>query len=335
MPQAPFNLHVVSLPMTAAFTNAQASMQERNVVLVESLDGRGWGEAAPVSGQDESISDLIAQAKAGLATPTLAAGVDEALADAEARTSGVELERFGDVVPVCLAVGLDDPIRTVAKAMERGINQFKLKVAAGRTAHVAQVKGRYPDAVVGIDGNGSFGANDWDLDDISGLGLAFAEELYTDMSGPAADEFTSRTGVTMFADESIRSADDAREFLARSATGGITIKPGRIGWTGARSVRDEYVAQGRAFRFSGLLETSIGRAYTNRLAGDPRATVSDVAPSSWFFDDLVGTSYDLGGAVAIPTGPGIGINPDPGLLERYRTDLIEVELNLPAGRDRG
>ena len=105
----------------------------------------------------------------------------------------------------------------------------------------------------------------------------------------------------------------------------MTIKPGRLGWTGALQAIDTAHSLGKLWRASGLLETGIGRSFTNHLAVREDAFTSDVAPASWFFEDDVVHSADVSGdAVTIVDGAGIGIAPDPGMLERYRVATYEL-----------
>jgi hypothetical protein len=87
---------------------------------------------------------------------------------------------------------------------------------------------------------------------------------------------------------------------------------------------------GKAWRASGLLETSIGRSFTNSLAGFADASVSDVAPASWFIEDVV----DPNTGTALPP-----MVPDPDRLERWRVERFSVEvepaLSRPGDPDRG
>ncbi|MGI9667430.1 MAG: enolase C-terminal domain-like protein [Acidimicrobiia bacterium] len=335
MPVIAATLHALALPMNAAFRNAQTSADLRRVVLVEVAgEAAGWGEAAPFPGQDERLDVLIASAREGIATPTLAAALDEATADSAARWAGDALESFGASVPVCLAIGLDDPAAAISDAVDLGVRRFKVKVAGGKTSHVADIRKQFPTVAIGVDGNGSMTPGEWDTAEVASLELSFAEELFSEMTDGAVGDFTAATGVPMFADESVRSVTDAHALIASAVPIGITIKPGRLGWSGARQVRDLCVASKRPFRFSGLLESSIGRSFTDRLATDPRATFSDVAPASWFLKDVVSGAGMTGGSVEIPTGAGMGRTPDPELLEAYRTDRIEVLINRQADRDR-
>ncbi len=83
---------------------------------------------------------------------------------------------------------------------------------------------------------------------------------------------------------------------------------------------------GKKWRASGLIETGLGRAYADLLASDPTAFISDVAPAELFLSaDVTASRFD-GGVIRVPSGPGLGIAPDPDLIEALRTDLIEVEI---------
>jgi L-alanine-DL-glutamate epimerase-like enolase superfamily enzyme len=49
-----------------------------------------------------------------------------------------------------------------------------------------------------------------------------------------------------------------------------------------------------------------------------------VAPANWFFErDIVETRF-VDGQMLLPTGPGIGVEPDPDLMDRYRIQTIDA-----------
>lgn len=314
-------LHVLRIPLIRPFRGHRGAIDHRDVALVE-LHGpeSGWGEAAPYPGQDESIGDLIAAARDRRTTPTLAAAVDEAATDLVARSEGRPLQT-DPTPPGCRAVGIDDSLASVGSLVDAGVEYVKIKVAPGATRLVAEVRSAFPDIGIGVDGNGSFPPEN--LDEALALAdhdLVFAEELFVGW-GASAARFTESTGVPLFADESVRSLGDVDSVIVSTSVGGAVLKPGRLGWSGCALAASRLAAAGKLFRASGLLETSVGRAYTNALAADRRAFLSDVAPARSFLDGDVTDGEEHGGA-------GIGFTPDPELIARYRTGVIEAAFEL-------
>jgi O-succinylbenzoate synthase len=322
-------LHHLDIPLLAPFRTATGVVRKRSVVLVAVGDGvTGWGEAAPYPGQDETIEGLMEGARASSVSPALAAGLDEALHDHAARRNGVPLHPVTAAeVPVSVALGIDDAVERASALAALGVARFKVKIAPGAIDHLAAIREAHPDALLGVDGNRSFESMDR-----HGLGIlvdtdvAYAEELFTDWVSGAAEAFVDLSGIPLFADESVRSIADIHHLVALPAVGGITVKPGRLGWSGSLEAVATAREAGRRWRASGLLETGIGRAYTDLLAADPSAAPSDVAPASAFLaGDVAGDRAGFG-VVRVPTGAGIGTTPAPDALERYTVEVIEVDL---------
>jgi O-succinylbenzoate synthase len=310
MADQPFKIFHVDIPLKRPFRTSGGSITSRSVALVRlGDDPYGWGEAAPFPGQDEPISEILRAARVGESTPMLDAAMDEAEADLQARVAGASLAEIVGatraMIPVSLAVGLDDPIREVDRAVEQGIVRFKLKIEPGSVGHVAEIRRSHPDVLLGLDANGSFSMSSMsELDVLSALDIAYLEQPFSDMAVVPAIE------TTVFADESVRSVASAEIALTLDHVDGVVVKPGRLGWSGALAVRDLATSAGKLWRASGLLETGIGRAYTDILAACPDAFVSDVAPAAWYLDTDVTESRYTNAHITVPSGPGLGVTPD-------------------------
>lgn len=333
-------LFPIDIPLRHTFATAGGTVSSRSCVLVRvrGEGGEGWGEAAPYPGQDEPVGRLLDAAREGAATTTLHAAIDEALSDLGARARSEPLLTSGEsTLSMCVAVGIDGASDTIDSLVDQGVARFKIKVAPGAIDHLLGVRHRHPGIVIGIDGNASFGDLDrYDLGILHDVGLAFAEELFAEWVTGGAEMFTEMTGVPIFADESVRSVDDASRMLAVPAVAGITVKPGRLGWQGALAIRDLANASGKLWRASGLLETAIGRAFTDHLAADESAFLSDVAPASFFLESAVAGESWANGEVVVPVGPGLGVAPDAEGIERYLTSApLDVDVVLSGSGDRG
>jgi O-succinylbenzoate synthase len=314
MADQPVTIFHLEIPLRSPFATSGGSIATRSVALVRlGDDPYGWGEAAPFPGQDEPIEDVLRAARVGKSTPTLDAAIDEARADLRARLLGESLfQAVGATrrnLEVSLAVGLTDPISEVDRAVNEGISRFKLKIEPGRVGHVVEIRRSHPDVLLGLDANGSFNLSSMsELHALSALSISYLEQPFSDLAAlPAA-------GITVFADESVRSVAGAQAVLALDHVDGVVVKPGRLGWSGALAVRELANDAGKLWRASGLLETGIGRAYTDILAACPDAFVSDVAPADWFLTTDVTESRYSDGRITVLSGVGLGITPNPTVL---------------------
>jgi O-succinylbenzoate synthase len=67
-----------------------------------------------------------------------------------------------------------------------------------------------------------------------------------------------------------------------------------------------------------MLETGIGRATNLAVAAMPNFTLpGDISASRRYFAEDLTEPFELGpsGTMVVPTGPGIGVEPDPSRLE--------------------
>lgn len=326
-------IYRLDIPLVVPFTTATGTVGVRSVALVRlgSEAPYGWGEAAPYPGQDETIDDVMEAARNGGTTPTLAAALNMAAADLAARRSGAWLgESVGAVpgsVPIGLAVGLNDVYAHVGAAVERGVATFKLKIAPGNVDHVSEVRSRFPNVKIGVDANGSFDPETLDeLESLRGLGVAYLEQPVSDLLSVSCQAVRELSGISVFADESVRSVQDARALLASPFIDGVVVKVGRLGWDGAVQVRDLARSSRKLWRSSGLLESDVGRSFSNVLAACDDQYLSDVAPASWFMDvSLMADSSRLEASQGCVTvgGVGVGAEPDPERLENYQISCLD------------
>jgi O-succinylbenzoate synthase len=132
-------------------------------------------------------------------------------------------------------------------------------------------------------------------------------------------------------DESIRSAADARAAIELGACRIVNIKQGRVGGLlEARRVHDACRARGVPVWCGGMLETGIGRATNLALAALPGFTLpGDTSASRRYFQEDLTDPFELepDGTMAVPSGPGIGVEPHPHRLDACtsRTERVEKE----------
>ncbi len=318
-------LQHLSIPMRTSFRNAQVTIGTRDVGLIEIMGygASGWGEASPFPGQDESMEELIAGASSGAASPTLAAGISLARADLAARMRGESIaSAIGATrthLPQSVAVGLElNPVDVVHAATERDVTRFKLKVAPGEVNHVLEIRENHPECILGVDANGSFDEDSIaQLSRLADLGIVYVEQPCDLTNVRALELLKEELDVPVFADESVRTPSDAADHLVSPMIDGVVVKPGRLGWVGAMETIGVAEALGKRWRASGLLESGIGRAFTNLLAAKPTAFVSDVAAGDWYLEKDVVHHTVVDGEIELPSGPGIGMVPDALVVEKY------------------
>jgi O-succinylbenzoate synthase len=265
------------------------------------------------------------------------AGLEAALWDALARGRGQSLARMlGGTrarVPVGVSVGLQESpealVRRVGAYLEEGYGRIKIKIAPGRDAALVKaVRSAFGSVPLQVDANSAFGLEDAPVfEAMDGDGLLLIEQplSHEDIFEHAKLQARLRTPICL--DESIHSAADARAALEMQSCRVINIKPGRVGGLlESTAIHDLCLARGAAVWHGGMLESGVGRAANVALASLPGFTLpGDISASRRYFkQDIVEPEFVLGPAstLAVPTGPGIGVEVVPDRLARV-TERVE------------
>jgi O-succinylbenzoate synthase len=315
---------------------------------VQTEAGIGWGECtAPASpeydgetidGARVALRDhLLPRAFAGDAFDDVPgnraarAALECALLDAHLRADGIALRDWlgaGDSVDAGVAVGvapdLDAMCQSVQVYAAAGYRRIKCKIEPGRDVAVLRaLRAELPAGVeLAADANGSY-----ELDDARRLFGAIDELDLQCVEQPCARDAIAehaslveevRTPVCL--DESVTSAASARELIRRGACDALAVKVGRLGIRGARRVHDTCVTAAIPALAGGMLETGVGRAALLAVAALPGFTrIGDCAASERFFgvDGDITEPFTLrDGRLAVPSGPGLGVDPIPERLVR-------------------
>lgn len=263
------------------------------------------------------------------------AALEMALLDAELRRQGRSLaDRFGavvDRVPCGVSVGMSPTVEAVTDAVDgyvaAGYPRIKLKVQPGFDLDLlAAVRDRHPDVPLQVDANTAYRVDDhldhlaaMDAFDLLLVEQPFAEDRLGDHARLAA---AMRTPVCL--DESITSEPVCRDAIAMGATSVVNLKAGRVGGLlAARHLADVCARLDVPVWCGGMVETGIGRAANVALAACPNfSLVGDVSASDRFWaQDLIVEPFVMDdGHLAVPTGPGLGVEVDHGFLEHVTTD---------------
>jgi O-succinylbenzoate synthase len=257
------------------------------------------------------------------------AAVEMAAWDLAARMDGVSLsKKLGGTrssVPVGVSIGLqktDEALQEkVAGFVAQGYARIKIKIKPGRDVEMlAGVRERFPDLPMMADANSAYTLADVDrLKELDALGLMMIEQplFYDDFLHHARLQEQLRTPVCL--DESIESEGDLELALELGSCRIVNIKPGRVGGHGtSRRIHDVMRARGLPVWCGGMLESGVGRAHNVALASLPGFTLpGDISASSRYWErDLVKPEFEVSeGEMSVPTGVGIGVEPDLELID--------------------
>jgi O-succinylbenzoate synthase len=337
------------------------------LVRVVGEDGEGWGECVAMNEplysyeyvdgahavtRDHLVPRLAAarDVTAEGVGPLLAAvkghrmakaALEMAVLDAELASRGESLaSHLGavrDSVPSGVSVGIaastGQLLDTVGTYLERGYVRVKLKIQPGWDLEpVRAVRERFGDDLpLQVDANSAYTlADSRHLAQLDAFGLLLLEQPLPedDIAGHAALSGMIRTPVCL--DESITSSAAAADAIARGACSVVNIKAGRVGgYLEARRVHDVCAAHGIPVWCGGMLETGLGRAANLALAALPGFTVpGDISASDRYWRSDITDPFVLeDGHIRVPAGPGIGVRPDPAVLEELTTSVERVALS--------
>jgi O-succinylbenzoate synthase len=241
---------------------------------------------------------------------------------------GAERDRVPCGVSVGIAPTTEDLLAQVAGYLAEGYRRIKLKIAPGLDLErVAAVRAAYPDVPLSVDANAAYRLADVEtLRALDAYDLLMIEQPlhHEDLLEHAELQRRVRTPICL--DESIRSAAHARAALELGSCRIVNIKQGRVGGVlEARRVHDLCRERGVPVWCGGMLETGVGRAVNLALAAMPGFTLpGDTSASSRYFPEDLTEPHVLApdGTMAVPRGPGIGVEP---LAERLAACTRRVE----------
>ncbi len=278
--------------------------------------------------------------------PYAKASLDMAAYDLAGRQWGLPVHRLlgGAVrktIPVAHSIGLipfDEAEREVAKVIQEGIRAIKIKVGVDPERDVEMVK--RIRAVVGtqaticIDANQGYATPGMAIRTyrkIESCEIAYFEQPVEGIERMA--EVARAIDCPIMADESAWNGHDVLQIIAHRAAQIISIyttKPG--GLYRAMEVAAVVRAAGLISNVNGSIETGIGNLANLHLAAAaapvkmpcvvpismPRDTQQGRLAGIYYTDDLLVAPMQLrDGALAVPEGPGMGIEPDIKKIQKY------------------
>ena len=217
---------------------------------------------------------------------------------------------------------------TIAELLERvevelaaGYQRVKIKIKPGWDLEpVGCIRAAFGAVPLMVDANAAYRLADAPhLAALDDRDLMMIEQPldYDDVRDHAALQRQLRTPVCL--DESIHTLRVAEEAIEAGACRIINIKPGRVGGH-AQSIalHDLAARHGIPVWHGGMLESGIGRAHNIHLSTLPNFSLpGDIAASRRYYaPDLIEPGIDVrgDGTIAVPDGPGIGVDIVPDRL---------------------
>jgi len=235
-------------------------------------------------------------------------------------------------VSVGIPASLDALVEEVDSYVAAGYRRIKLKMEPGWDLEpVRAIRARFPDMPLQTDANQAYTRDDIpllaQLDDLDLLLIEqpLAEE---DWYGHVLASRACKTPICM--DESILTVESADSAIRLGASSIINIKPGRVGgYLQAKAIHDRCVELGAPVWCGGMLETGLGRAANIALAALPGFTLpGDTSASSRYYREDITEPFVLkDGRLAVPTGPGIGVDPLPDVMAGMTVATEEIAVN--------
>lgn len=224
---------------------------------------------------------------------------------------------------------LEHLVAEAAEAVAGGYRAVKLKIGArplaedrDRVQAVRRAIG--PDVLLRLDANGG-----WDRDEaVEALrSFAIARPDYVEQPINASDipglvEVERRSGVSVAADEAAGSPETARACL-EAGVSVLVLKPNVLGGLGATwAIAQEAQSRGTRVVLTSALDRGLVTAGALHLAAAlGMQTPCGLATSDAFAEPAIGGLAVHQGAIAVPTGAGLGVVP---LADDLKQLILEV-----------
>ena len=232
----------------------------------------------------------------------------------------------GPVVDVGADIGVMETVpqllAEIEKAAGAGFKRIKLKYRPGwELEMISKVREAFPSMVFHVDCNGAYSLSDLPMfRELDHFGLAMIEQplAHDDLIDHAELRRQMRTPICL--DESITTAARVKQAARIGACDWVNIKHGRVGGlTNALAIHDLCRASGIKNWIGGMLESSVGQAFSIALASLGNVKYpSDIFPSSRFYSQDLGEpelALHAPSQVSALDRPGIGFKPNPKRLK--------------------
>jgi len=281
---------------------------------------------------DISAEDVPVMLNPYLGGQMAKAALETAILDAQLRSQNTSLATYlgatKDKVECGVSVGIANNLEALAEEVksyvDAGYRRIKLKIEPGWDIEaVKHIRNLHPDIPLQVDANQAYSRNDGKhLSKLDEFNLLLIEQPLDehDIVGHALLAKEVKTPICL--DESIISVQSAEDAISLKATTIINVKPGRVGgYIESVKIHDVCVKNQIPVWCGGMLETGIGRAANLALAALPGFTLpGDTSASARYYKRDITSPFVMdNGYLTVPTGPGIGVEPDMQFLEEITT----------------
>jgi len=241
--------------------------------------------------------------------------------------------RWRDHVEASAYLFLPEPDSCANKAarfLDEGYRTFKVKIGFDERSDVAlleAVRRRVGDLPVRADVNGAWypGTAKRLLERLRGVDLAYVEQPLPleDLAGHAA--LRSSQPVPIALDESAYTLEDVGEIVRAGAADVVLLDPHEAGglWQTIKAAAVCEAANLPITLHSGAELAISQAAYVHLAAALPNMVLAIDTERAYLGGDIAQDAPRLqDGAFLVPAEPGLGVSPDPDVLERYKVDRI-------------
>jgi O-succinylbenzoate synthase len=272
-----------------------------------------------------------------MARAAVEAAFRDLAAKAEGRPLAATLGAAADAIEVGVSLGIPEGgdlaalVSEVERRTAEGYGRVKVKIRPGfDRAPLEAVRARFPSLPLAADANGAYALEDAPhLAALDALGLLYLEQPLAPDDLARHARLARALATPICLDESLKTPYDLEAAIALGACRVVNLKPARVGGTrAALAVRDLAREAGLGLWCGGMLETGVGRAHNVALAATAGFTLpGDLSASDRYWEeDVVEPPFRLlaGGRLAVPRGPGIGVEVVLERLERVTVALDTV-----------
>lgn len=272
-----------------------------------------------------------------LGHPMAKSVVETACLDAQLRSQkrslasylGAVKEKVECGVSVGIASSIPALVDEVTGYVQEGYRRIKLKIEPGWDVEpVGKIRELFPEIPLQVDANQAYERSDGPhLAQLDQFNLLLIEQPLDEHDILGHAELAKATRTPICLDESIISLQAAQDAIAMKATSVINIKPGRAsGYLESKRIHDYCNSISIPVWCGGMLETGIGRAANVALAALPGFTLpGDTSASSRYYKrDVTAPFVMKDGYLDVPTGSGIGVEPDLDFLESITSERESI-----------
>jgi len=286
----------------------------------------------------EHPNDFYAKARRYKGHPMAKAGLELALWDLIGKKKGLPLWKiYGGVkqeIPSGVSVGIQNSVpqllERIAFFLQQGYQRIKIKIKPDWDISICQeIRREFPDIALQADANGAYTWKDRDvLKKLDAFELQMLEQPFAAYDLWDHSRLQKHMQTPLCLDESIVSADTARQAYEMGSCRVINIKVGRVGGVvESRKIHDFCQEHSMPVWCGGMLESGIGRAHNIHLATLPNFQFpNDLSASKRYYaQDLIEPPVDITaqGTIKVPEAPGIGVNPQE---ERIKKATLRHEV---------